>query len=865
MKRLPAVRASAGVVICFGVWLTALMALSGSPTAALPMPPLDEEKVVAPAASSGPRPAAPQRPLTQAAPVNPARVDFQRQVSAILNEYCLECHSQDKRKGGLSLATYADVLEGGRSGAIVRPGNSAGSLIIDRLTGAIEPQMPKDDVVLDAAEINLIRLWIDEGARATPTSAPAPPPWDAPLALTTPPLPAVVWPSWQAPLDRHVAAYLSGRKRAQPTLVPDALFARRVYLDVWGLLPEPGALRAFLADTTPDKRARLVRTLLADDKRYAEHWISFWNDLLRNEDGVSYFSETAGRKSITPWLYGALERNLPYDEFVTRLLNPVEPTDPDGFLTGVNWRGETSAAVKPWMQASQNTAQVFLGINLKCNSCHDSFVSKWKLKDAYALAAYFAPEPKLQLYRCDVAQEGYAEPGFLFPEISRVPASGALGDRRAAVAATFTDPRVGRMPRTIVNRIWTRLFGVGIVPNPDEMDAPPWSPALLDWIASDFVEHEYDVKHLIETILTSRAYQMPSVTRKAEPAARGYVFDGPEVRRLTAEQFADALGTATGEWEVDGSRPPGEPPAPATAPPGTAPSQARVAGAYARNWRVASSDLTRALGRPIRDQVTSVRPVQSTTPQALELVNGETLTRRLSRGARRMLGELPPEPVSLYTRAVAGRAASSSRFDIDVSRSDRLWLVVQENGSNDAEVVEPAWAEAELAGPGGAVRLSTLTPIDDAGLRPGSGPLRVPDTSGEGVRVRNPSVLIYDIAGRGFTRFRGVMGLENKKSDIGATLDPQLRFFIFDAEPDMERLLPPRPGAPLAPPAVVTTRQEAIDRAFWHLLGRAPSAAERRVADATLTDTSGGDRPSPSALADLLWALTMKPEFQLIY
>ena len=149
--------------------------------------------------------------------------------------------------------------------------------------------------------------------------------------------------------------------------------------------------------------------------KYAEHWISFWNDLLRNEDGVTYFSETAGRKSITDWLLASLESNLPYDQFVTKLLNPSAPTDPEGFLVGVNWRGETSAAVTPWMQASQNSAQVFLGINLKCNACHDSFVSKWKLKDAYSLAAYFSPDPRLQMFRCDVAQNRYAEPGFLVP------------------------------------------------------------------------------------------------------------------------------------------------------------------------------------------------------------------------------------------------------------------------------------------------------------------------------------------------------------------------------------------------------------------------------------------------------------------
>ena len=133
------------------------------------------------------------------------------------------------------------------------------------------------------------------------------------------------------------------------------------------------------------------------------------------------------------------------------------------------------------------------------------------------------------------------------------------------------------------------------------------------------------------------------------------------------------------------------------------------------------------------------------------------------------------------------------------------------------------------------------------------------------MRVRNPSVLVYDIAGRGFTRFRGVMGLENKTSEIGSTLNPQIRFFVFDTEPNMDRLVPPLPGAPLPSPGALRTRAEAIDRVFWHLLGRAPSDAERRIADGGAHRPSRGDRPSARGLADLIWALTMKPEFQLIY
>jgi Protein of unknown function (DUF1549)/Protein of unknown function (DUF1553)/Planctomycete cytochrome C len=802
----------------------------------------------------------------QRRPMPAARVDFERQIQPILKENCLECHSQDKRKGGLSLATYSDVLEGGKDGAIVRPGNSANSLVVHRITGQVEPQMPKDEVPLGATEIALIRLWIDQGARATPTAPAAPEPWEAPLALERPAVPDAIWTSWDKPIDRFVAAYLSRRKTAPSTLVPDVLFARRVYLDIWGLLPPPEDLQTFVRDTAPDKREQLVTRLLADDQKYADHWISFWNDLLRNEDGVSYFSETAGRKSITDWLLQALRSNLSYDRFVAKLLNPTEPADPEGFLVGVNWRGETSAAVTPWMQASQNTAQVFLGINLKCTSCHDSFVNKWKLKDAYGLAAYFAPEARLQMYRCDIAQDKYAEPGFLFPELTRTPRSSSLADRRAAAVEIFTDPRMGRMPRTLVNRIWQRLLGAGIVPNADEMDGEPWSPALLDWLASDFVEHGYDIKRLIRTIVTSRTYQMPSVARKGELPSRGYVFAGPEVRRLTAEQFADAIGSITGEWNVAPVRGTAQtPPAGGRGTGRATPTQPTSSGIYAREWRVASSNLTRALGRPIRDQINSTRPSQSTTLQALELTNGEILARWLSRGARRMLGELPPESPSLYNRAVAGRSAAPNPFEIDVSKARRLWLIVQENGSNIPEIIQPAWAQAELVGPDGITKLSSLTPIEGADLRAASGPILVPGANGDGVRVKNPSVLVYDISGRGFTQFRGIMGLENRQTDIGGTLNPATRFFVFDTAPDMERLIPPLPGTPLPSAPPITTIAGAVDRVFWQALGRAPTAAERRIAEGALRDPARGNRPSAEGLADLLWAVVMKPEFQLVF
>src|SRR6476661_3517448 len=113
---------------------------------------------------------------------------------------------------------------------------------------------------------------------------------------------------------------------------------------------------------------------------------------------------------------------------------------------------------------------------------------------------------------------------------------------------------------------------------------------------------------------------------------------GPLPKRLTAEQFSDAIAAITGDWHVY---------QPSNGPP-----------VYSRDWQVAANPLTRALGRPIRDQVYGTRDSQATTLQALELVNGETLTHWLLRGARKMLGQLPPEPVSLFDKAVTNRPAT---------------------------------------------------------------------------------------------------------------------------------------------------------------------------------------------------------------
>jgi len=802
----------------------------------------------------------------QAASPSPT-VDYQPHVHTILSAKCLRCHSAERRSGGLSLAAYVDVLEGGRSGAAIRPGNSTGSLLMSRITGNIAPRMPLNAPELSAEEIATIRAWIDEGARETIKSAAASPKWEAPLALEHPSVPEVVWPGWTSPVDRFVAKYLSAHSGAGQ-MTDDAAFARRAYLDIWGLLPPPEDLQAFVADKSAGKRAALVQRLLADNDKYAEHWISFWNDLLRNDEGVNYYSETSSRKSISAWLLSALTTNQPYNRWVEQLLNPTSPDDPDGFLIGVNWRGEVSASQTPAMQAAQNSAQIFIGLNLKCNSCHDSFISKWTLKNAYGLASFFSEQDRLRLYRCDVAQNDFATPAFLFPELNRVPSSSSLADRRRAAAAIFTDPRNGRMPRTLVNRLWHRLLGRGIVENPDEMDGTPWSPDLLDWLASDFVDGGYDLKRLIATIVSSNAYQLRAVPRTGDEP-RTYTFRGPEIRRLTAEQFGDAIGALTGQWNVY------QPPAPPQ-PPGAAPAQGPPPGRYAREWRTPASTLARALGRPIRDQVFSTRNTQATTLQALELVNGERLASWLLRGARHMLGELPPPATALFVTPINSRGARAATapqsrtppaaFDVDIAGLSRVWLIVQNANSTAVDKAEATWAHAEFVGKDGRVTpMADVAPQNDSAIRTGAGSVVFDDaTFDAGVRVKTPSTLVYDVSGRGFTRLRGVVGLENTAALAqGETILG--RFLIFGSEPDMDRLVPPVPATPLPAPPRVTTPGQVVDRVYWYALGRAPSAEERAIAQESLSDPARPGRVSAEGLADLLWAVLMKPEFQLIY
>jgi hypothetical protein len=438
------------------------------------------------------------------------------------------------------------------------------------------------------------------------------------------------------PIDRLLILHKNAQAPPVPGLLTDHAFARRVHLDLVGLLPSPSQLKQFLADPPASRRELLVDRLLADRQAFAAHWMVFWNDRLRNAyRGTGFIDD--GRRQITGWLYRSLYNDKPYDRFAHELVSPVEGSG--GFIRGIKWRGVVNASQEREVQAAQGLAQVFLGTNLKCASCHDSFINDWKLDDAYALAAVFADKP-LELHRCNKPTGKTARVGFLFPSLGTIVATAKRPQRLKRLADLLVTRQNGRFTRTIVNRLWAALLGRGLVEPLDEMERAAWHPELLDWLAEDLADHKFDLKHTLKMICTSGAYQRLAVPTPS--TGGGYLFRGPYVKRMTAEQFVDALAvitntplTADKQMTKRDGRGQG----------GQLPLLQAVLDADKQDSRplqiraafVMPDALQRAMGRPNREQIVTRRDSLATMLEAMELTNGKTLDKTLKAGAAQHL------------------------------------------------------------------------------------------------------------------------------------------------------------------------------------------------------------------------------------
>jgi len=470
-----------------------------------------------------------------------ATVDFAHDILPILQQHCVECHGGREAKGGFSINTRELLVDSG----YVEIGEPDASYLLE-LVASDDPDVqmpPAGKPRVSAEQQQRLQQWIAVGL-----------PWDdgvslaaafePPLKPRRPEIPPAVGDRTHR-LDRIIGAYLDQHELEFPGEIDDAAFLRRVSLDLVGLLPEPETLADFLADTSADKRERMIDQLLGNEIAYADHWLTFFNDLLRNDYSGTGFI-TGGRRQISGWLYDALLTNKPFDVMTRELIAP--PTDSSrGYIDGIRWRGEVSAGQSVEIQFAQSVAQSFLGINLKCASCHDSFVDRWTLDEAFGLAAIYAERP-LDIHRCEKPVGRQATAKWLFPEIGQVDPQAPRDERLQQLAALMTHADNGRFTRTIVNRLWYKLMGRGIVHPLDAMQSEPWNADLLDELAVTLSDHDYDLKAVLRTIATSRAYQAASVVQNVQPGAE-YVYRGPVARRMTAEQFLD------GVWQITGAAP----------------------------------------------------------------------------------------------------------------------------------------------------------------------------------------------------------------------------------------------------------------------------------------------------------------------
>jgi len=501
------------------------------------------------------------------------------------------------------------------------------------------------------------------------------------------------------------------------------------------------------------------------------------------------------------------------------------------------------------VQFSQSISQTFLGLNMKCASCHDSFVDRWKLDEAYGLAAIYAETP-LEIARCDKPTGRIAKAAWIFPELGEVDASASRPERLRQLAALMTHPENGRFTRTIVNRLWHRLMGRGLVHPVDAMDTEPWNEDLLDHLAVRFSDDGYDSKKALAYIASSVIYQSEVVTTREGEDLR--VFRGPLVKRLTAEQFVDAV------WSLTGTAP--------ASPHASVPRNLGKATQLKAQWiwSYATASASAPAGEEVVLGTEVVLPAQPASARAVFIADNEA--------AIFVNGNLAARE--------AGDAAGPSARSVDMTQfreGRNSIIVVAKNGGSSPN---PAGLIFEAH-----VRFDDHDPMVIASGEGWKWSATLPDANGRFTRaptdwqaaalVSSPQVWDSFVAGLG------------EKLDPAAA--PMVRASIVPSDllmralgrPNREQIVSMRPeeistleaidlanGEQLADllrqgatgliqPGV--DMAELVDTVFARALGRRPSTAEKDGLVAAL-----GSSPNQQSVEDLLWLVLMLPEFQYI-
>ena len=441
-------------------------------------------------------------------------------------------------------------------------------------------------------------------------------------------------------VDRHVLAKLRTLRMNSSELVGDGRFVRRAYLDAVGILPTAEAARAFVADPRVDKRRRLIDRLL-ERPEFADFWALKWSDILRNEEKVL---DPKGVANFYHWIRQSLVEGKPIDEFVRELVAARGSTY-------LNPPASYYRALRDPLSRGESTAQLFLGVRLKCARCHNHPFERWTQDDYYSWAAVFGRIDykilsNVRLDRLD-KNEFQGEQVVLVkdngevtnPRTGREAAPRFLGsgmlelnptdDRLAPLADWLTSGRNRMFARAQVNRIWYHLMGRGLVEPIDDFRAtnPASHEELLDELADDLVVHRFDLRHMVRVIMNSRSYQLaaePNDTNGEDQTN----YSRAIIRRLSAEQLLDAQCQVLDVSADFNGYPVG-------IRAGQIPGVKKV---RLRDKRPAGGDrFLKTFGKPQRLLTCECeRAVQTTLAQAFVLIGGEDLNERLTEPGNRL-------------------------------------------------------------------------------------------------------------------------------------------------------------------------------------------------------------------------------------
>ena len=584
-----------------------------------------------------------------------AKVSYYRDIKPLLANHCVECHGVTEPEGEYQVGTVAELLKSGKKhGAAVIPGKPDESPVVRYIRGELKPQMPKGNPPMSVEGLHLLRQWIAAGAkddtsealtlaknekaaweqfdphqhrtvakaRLTPVEMDAllndeadaerrflaRRAWRLTQLPAAPIAPPVKGPVFNA-VDKFITAKWEANGMAQtPELCSDEAFVRRAFLDIIGVVPPALEAHQFLNDNRPDRRARLIDALLARSEDYADHWATFWEDIIASSD-TNIRGGMLTRGNYRQWILNSLQRNKPYDLMVAELIDSTLPgarkvaeqRSFDDTFKVAYVRNDTPVVT---METAANVGQVFMGTSMKCATCHSHFENpEWPQARFIAFASIFA-ERDMELVRCEKRTGTFVAPAFPF-EIPAAPKQMpvALEERMRRTAQLVTDPLNPRMAQTFVNRLWKRFVGLGLVEPVDEFrsDRQASHPELLAWLAQEFMRSGYDIKHVLRLVMNSRTYQLAYNKGLADAfdpnqSEAPRYFRSPQLRRLSAEQLLDSL-------QVVGTQ--------------------KINSARRLMYRREATVLSQVLGRPAaRSEVITDRSEEMATIQFLEMLNG---------------------------------------------------------------------------------------------------------------------------------------------------------------------------------------------------------------------------------------------------